>query len=137
MHAEVPADMTAADHGRLLEDHGPAPAPGYIWSPLSEDETSLAELLDKTDRISSQMAELGLFHADITERGRAESWTYRQTVPAGLWAEPGHTSVDIPATVAALPDTFDGWLVIEVDRGAQATPEEGVRLCGEWAQQAY
>ncbi|MGY0055306.1 sugar phosphate isomerase/epimerase family protein [Streptomyces sp. LZ34] len=250
VHAEVPSDMTTAQYGRLLEDHGLAPAPGYISGPLPEDETSLAELLDKTDRISTQMAELGLptvfvatgmskqaprvhrpavgaeatperlervrdvfarmgettrangvtaafhphigtwaeteeetrfildsvpadvlsfgpdighlgwagadviglirdyadrvasmhvkdFHTDIAERGRAEGWTYQQTVLAGLWAEPGHASVDIPATLAALPDTFDGWLVIEVDRGAQATPEESVRLCGEWARQQH
>ncbi|GAB3000307.1 sugar phosphate isomerase/epimerase [Streptomyces pseudoechinosporeus] len=251
VHAEVPADMTAAEYGQLLSDHGLLPAPGYISGPLPEDEESLRELLDKTDRISSQMAELGLptvfvatgmnkqaprvhrpavgtestperlervrdvfarmgettrangvtaafhphigtwaeteaetrfildtvpadvlsfgpdighlgwagadviglirdygprvasmhvkdFHADIAERGKAEGWTYQQTVLAGLWAEPGHASVDIPGILAALPDSFDGWLVIEVDRGAQPTPEESVRLCGEWAaQQPY
>ncbi|MBL1111474.1 TIM barrel protein [Streptomyces sp. 110] len=247
VHADVPTGMTAAEYGRLLDEHGLAPAPGYISGPLPEDESSLRELLDKTDRVSTQMAELGLptvfvatgmnkqaprvhrpavgaeatperlervrevfarmgettrangvtaafhphigtwaeteeetrfildgvaadvlsfgpdighlgwtgadvtglirdyadrvaalhikdFHADVAERGRAEGWTYQQTVLAGLWAEPGHASVDIPATLAALPDTFDGWLVIEVDRGAQATPEESVRLCGEWAR---
>ncbi|MPY62551.1 sugar phosphate isomerase/epimerase family protein [Streptomyces spongiae] len=250
VHAEVPADMTAAQYGQLLADHGLAPAPGYISGPLPEDETSLREHLDKTDRISTQMAELGVptvfvatgmnkqaprvhrpavgadssperlervrdvfarmgettraggvtaafhphigtwaeteeetrfildtvpadvlsfgpdighlgwagadviglirdygervasmhvkdYHADIAARGRAEGWTYQQTVLAGLWAEPGHASVDIPATLAALPDSFDGWLVIEVDRGAQPTPEDSVRLCGEWAQRAH
>ncbi|MFI1032464.1 sugar phosphate isomerase/epimerase family protein [Streptomyces sp. NPDC020951] len=250
VHAEVPADLTTAEYGRLLADHGLLPAPGYVSGPLPEDEASLRELLDKTDRISTQMAELGLptvfvatgmnkeaprvhrpavgtdgtperlervrdvfarmgettkangvtaafhphigtwaeteaetrfvldtvpadllsfgpdighlgwagadviglireygervaamhvkdFHADVAERGRAEGWTYQQTVLAGLWAEPGHASVDIPATLAALPDGFDGWLVIEVDKGAQATPEESVRLCGEWAQQQH
>lgn len=250
VHAEVPDGMTAAQYGVLLHDHGLKPAPGYISGPLPEDAASLRELLDKTDRISSQMAELGLptvfvatgmskqsprvhrpavgaeaaperlervrdvfarmgettkangvtaafhphigtwaeteaetrfildsvpadvlsfgpdighlgwagadviglirdyadrvaamhvkdFHADIAERGRAEGWTYQQTVLAGLWAEPGHASVDIPATLAELPEAFDGWLVIEVDRGAQATPEESVRLCGEWARQQH
>ncbi|MFF7467753.1 TIM barrel protein [Streptomyces sp. NPDC008092] len=250
VHAEVPADLTTAEYGRLLADHGLLPAPGYISGPLPEDEASLRELLDKTDRISAQMAELGLptvfvatgmnkqaprvhrpavgadgtperlervrdvfarmgettrangvtaafhphvgtwaeteaetrfildtvpadvlsfgpdighlgwtgadviglisdyadrvaamhvkdFHADVAGRGRTEGWTYQQTVLAGLWAEPGHASVDIPATLAALPDTFDGWLVIEVDKGAQATPEESVRLCGEWARQPH
>ncbi|MEU8874289.1 sugar phosphate isomerase/epimerase [Streptomyces javensis] len=250
VHSDVPADMTATEYGRLLGDHGLKPAPGYISGPLPEDEASLREHLDKTDRISSQMAELGLdtvfvatgmskqaprvhrpgvgaeatperlervrdvfarmgetarangvtaafhphigtwaeteeetrfildsvdagilafgpdighlgwagadvtglirdyadrvaalhikdFHADVAERGRAEGWTYQQTVLAGLWAEPGHASVDIQATLAPLPDTFDGWLVIEVDRGAQATPEESVRLCGEWTRQQH
>ncbi|MEU6143547.1 sugar phosphate isomerase/epimerase [Streptomyces sp. NPDC047081] len=250
VHAEVPADLTTAEYGGLLADHGLLPAPGYISGPLPEDEAGLRELLDKTDRISTQMAELGLptvfvatgmnkqaprvhrpavgahgtperlervrdvfarmgettrangvaaafhphvgtwaeteeetrfildtipadvlsfgpdighlgwagadviglireygdrvaamhvkdFHAEVAERGRAEGWTYQQTVLAGLWAEPGHASVDLPATLAALPDTFDGWLVIEVDKGAQATPEESVRLCGAWARQPH
>jgi inosose dehydratase len=74
------------------------------------------------------------YHADIAAQGRREDWDYRTTVRAGLWAEPGQASADLASILAALPETFDGWLIIEVDRGAQATPEESVRLCGAWAQ---
>jgi inosose dehydratase len=250
LHADVPADMTAAGYRQLLEDHGLLPAPGYISGQLPTDDASRKELLDKTARISEQQAELGLptvfvatgmskeaprvqrpavgaefsrdrlervrdvfarmgeitrangvaaafhphvgtwaeteeetrfildtvpadvlsfgpdighlgwagadyiglirdygdrvaslhikdFRADVAVQGKAGDWDYRKTVLAGLWVEPGHAEVDIPATLQALPDSFDGWLIIEVDRGAQATPEDSVRLCGQWAQQPH
>jgi len=246
VHADVPADMTAAAYGKLLADHGLAPAPGYISGPLPEDDASLRAHLDKTARISEQQAELGLstvfvatgmskeaprvrrpavgaesdrgrlervrdlfakmgettrangvaaafhphvgtwaeteeetrfildtvpadtlsfgpdighlgwagadvpgllrdygdrvaalhikdYHADVAARGKTEDLDYRTTVLAGLWAEPGHASVDIPGLLAELPADFDGWLIIEVDRGAQDTAEESIRLCGQWA----
>jgi inosose dehydratase len=69
----------------------------------------------------------------IAAQAKREDWDYRKTVRAGLWAEPGHGNADVDAFIAALPDDFDGWLIIEVDRGAQETPEESVRQCGEWA----
>ncbi|QUH02046.1 TIM barrel protein [Saccharopolyspora erythraea] len=90
---------------------------------------------DYGDRVAS--LHVKDFRADVAEEGKAAGWDYRRTVLAGLWAEPGHASVDIPATLRALPDDFDGWLVIEVDRGAQATPEDSVRLCGQWAQEQH
>jgi len=88
---------------------------------------------DYADRVAS--LHVKDFHDDIARQGRENGWGYQKTVLAGLWAEPGRASVDIDATLAALPETFDGWLVIEVDRGAQETPEESIRLCGEWAAQ--
>lgn len=74
------------------------------------------------------------FRAEIAEQGRAGGWDYRRTVLSGLWVEPGRASADIAGTLAQLPADFDGWLIIEVDRGDQPTAEESVRLCGEWAR---
>jgi inosose dehydratase len=88
---------------------------------------------DYPDRVAS--LHVKDYRAEVAAHGKAAGWDYRKTVLAGLWVEPGHATVDIPATLEALPDSFDGWLVIEVDRGAQATPEDSVRLCGEWARQ--
>jgi inosose dehydratase len=90
---------------------------------------------DYADRVAS--VHIKDFRADIAEQAKREDWDYRKTVLAGLWVEPGHASVDIPATLQALPDSFDGWLIVEVDRGAQATPEDSVHLCGQWAQQLH
>ncbi|MFG2376459.1 sugar phosphate isomerase/epimerase family protein [Streptomyces sp. NPDC048504] len=70
---------------------------------------------------------------DLAARAREAGWDYRRTVKAGLWSEPGRGNADIEGFVDALPDGFDGWLIIEVDRGARPTPEESVRKCGEWA----
>ena len=86
---------------------------------------------DYADRVASvHIKDLDL---SLAARAREEGWDYRKTVRAGLWSEPGHGNADIEGFVGALPDGFDGWLLIEVDRGAQPTPEESVRRCGEWA----
>ncbi|WP_210590630.1 sugar phosphate isomerase/epimerase [Streptomyces sp. GESEQ-35] len=86
---------------------------------------------DYADRVASvHIKDLDL---GLAARAREAGWDYRRTVKAGLWSEPGHGNADIEGFVGALPDGFDGWLIIEVDRGAQPTPEESVRRCGEWA----
>ncbi|WP_329140408.1 sugar phosphate isomerase/epimerase family protein [Streptomyces sp. NBC_00670] len=89
---------------------------------------------DYADRVASvHIKDLDL---NLAAQARDAGWDYRKTVLAGLWSEPGHGNADIDGFVSALPDDFDGWLVIEVDRGARPTPEESVRLCGEWAARA-
>jgi len=86
---------------------------------------------DYADRVASvHIKDLDLA---VAERARTEGWDYRKTVLAGLWSEPGHGNADVDGFLQALPTDFDGWLVIEVDRGAQPTAEDSVRLCGEWA----
>lgn len=86
---------------------------------------------DYADRVASvHIKDLDL---NLAAQAREAGWDYRRTVKAGLWSEPGHGNADIEGFVDALPDGFDGWLIIEVDRGAQPTPEESVRKCGEWA----
>lgn len=88
---------------------------------------------DYADRVASvHIKDLDL---GLAARAREAGWDYRRTVLAGLWSEPGHGNADIEGFVGALPDDFDGWLIVEVDRGARPTPEESVRLCGEWAAQ--
>jgi inosose dehydratase len=86
---------------------------------------------DYADRVASvHIKDLDLA---VASRAREEGLDYRGSVLAGLWSEPGHGGADIDGFVRALPEDFDGWLIIEVDRGAQQTPEESVRLCGQWA----
>jgi len=94
---------------------------------------NVALVRDYGDRIASM--HIKDFRADIAAQGQEADWDYRSTVRAGLWAEPGHASVDIAAVLDALPASFGGWLIIEVDRGSRATPEESVALCGQWARE--
>ncbi|WP_217567282.1 sugar phosphate isomerase/epimerase [Streptomyces sp. GbtcB7] len=83
------------------------------------------------DRVASvHLKDLNL---GLAAQARDAGWDYRKTVLAGLWSEPGLGNADIQGFVDALPDDFDGWLIVEVDRGAQPTPEDSVRICGEWA----
>lgn len=74
------------------------------------------------------------YRTDVAAQCRAEGWTYGATVLSGLWAEPGHGTADIAPALKALPPDFGGWLVIEVDRGTQPTPEASIALCAEWAE---
>ncbi|WP_328504613.1 sugar phosphate isomerase/epimerase [Streptomyces sp. NBC_00457] len=85
---------------------------------------------DYADRVASvHVKDLDL---GLAAKAREAGWGYRRTVLAGLWSEPGHGNADIEGFIGALPEDFDGWLIVEVDRGAQPTPEQSVRLCGEW-----
>jgi inosose dehydratase len=94
---------------------------------------NVALVRDYGDRVASM--HIKDFRANIAAQGRQADWDYRATVRAGLWAEPGQASVDIAAVLDALPASFDGWLIIEVDRGSQASPEESVVVCGQWARE--
>lgn len=86
---------------------------------------------DYADRITS--VHVKDYDTNLAERATRSGWDYRKTVLAGLWREPGHGSADVDGFVTALSDHFTGWLVVEVDRGSRATPEESVSLCGQWA----
>ncbi|GHE84068.1 hypothetical protein GCM10017786_14290 [Amycolatopsis deserti] len=69
------------------------------------------------------------FRAAVAERGKAEGWDCRKTVLAGLWAGPGHVR-HAGRTARGLRRPAD-------HRGRPrrpATPEDIVRLCGEWAR---
>lgn len=73
-------------------------------------------------------------HQDVARRSRAEDLTYRQTVMAGLWTEPGRGDLDYEAIWAALGEDFSGAIVIEVDRGALDPPLESARACAQWVR---
>jgi inosose dehydratase len=93
---------------------------------------NVALVRDYGDRVASM--HIKDFRADIAAQGKQADWDYRATVRAGLWAEPGQASVDIAAVLDALPASFGGWLIVEVDRGSLASPEESVVVCGQWAR---
>lgn len=88
-------------------------------------------IADYADRIAG--VHVKDYREDVAERARAEGWDYRKTVLAGLWVEPGHGTDDIADVLSVLPEEWDGTVMIEVDRGAQDTPEASIALCGEWA----
>ncbi len=68
---------------------------------------------------------------------RTGAMPYRQTADTKrLWAEPGLGVVDLDAVVAALPEDFDGDLMIEVDEPSVATPAQSHQISFAWAQQA-
>ncbi len=72
------------------------------------------------------------YDTSIMRRSREEPIDYRTAVGMGVWAEPGFGDGDVASVLAAVGDDFDGWIVIEVDRGRTDTPEESVDRCADW-----
>jgi inosose dehydratase len=72
------------------------------------------------------------FRSEIARRSREEGWDYRRSSRSGIWTELGTGDMDIDAVLNALPEEFDGWIVIEVDRGTTPTPQESINMSGAW-----
>jgi inosose dehydratase len=66
-----------------------------------------------------------------------QGWEYRKTVTAGLWAEPGRGELPLTEILGALPATFDGWLMVEVDRPDIADPFESAVASASWMRANY
>jgi len=60
------------------------------------------------------------------------SGSYFDRIKHGLLTEPGRGDVDNDAVLAALPATFDGWVIIEVDQPDGVSADESARLSAEW-----
>ncbi|MEK6310456.1 MAG: sugar phosphate isomerase/epimerase [Curtobacterium sp.] len=88
-------------------------------------------ILEYGDRVAG--VHIKDFDAELARRSRDEGLGYRETVQAGLWTEPGKGDAAIDDVLDALPVDFDGWVVVEVDRGS-VPPSESVRDSGAWLQ---
>lgn len=67
--------------------------------------------------------------------GRGGEATYAELVDSKrLWAEPGLGVVDFAAVLAALPEGFDGDLMIEVDEPSTASRRESHEISYAWAR---
>lgn len=49
-----------------------------------------------------------------------------------IWTEPGRGDVDLLAALDALPDTFSGWAMVEVDIPEASTNLESTQLSAAW-----
>ena len=66
-------------------------------------------------------------------RRRATPTAYETASERGLFREPGTGGIDLDAVLAALPDGFPGWILIEIDRTV-LDPFESARACREWVE---
>lgn len=56
------------------------------------------------------------FRPEVLEQARAQNWTYRDMIGAGVFSELGQGSVDFPGVLAALKEiAYRGWIVVEQD----------------------
>lgn len=68
---------------------------------------------------------------DIARDSRENPRPYEETTDRGLFREPGLGQIDLVDTLSVLPDGFDGWIIIEVDR-ATMDPTESARYTAGW-----
>ncbi|HEY5981703.1 MAG TPA: sugar phosphate isomerase/epimerase [Microlunatus sp.] len=118
----------------LLDDLGPdvigiGPDTGHLrWAGV-----------DPASFITRYADRIGALHlkdvfADFLD-GRAGAATYREQADSQrLWAEPGRGVLDIAAILAALPDDYDGDIMIEVDEPSTPTKRESHEISYAWAR---
>ncbi|WP_051172613.1 sugar phosphate isomerase/epimerase family protein [Microbacterium indicum] len=73
---------------------------------------------------------------EVAAASRATPTSYGSARDQGLFREPGLGTMDLDGALAALPDGWDGWTIIEVDR-ATLPPEESARVSWEWVSARF
>ncbi|PTL72096.1 hypothetical protein C1I63_04065 [Rathayibacter caricis DSM 15933] len=84
-------------------------------------------------RYSDRLVDLHVKDLDlgIAESSRAVPTAYDRATDAGLFLEPGLGGIDLDGVLAALPEDFGGWIIVEVDR-ASMPPAESAKVSGAW-----
>jgi len=124
---------TEAEIVRLLEDLGPdvigvGPDTGHLrWAGIDP-----AEFIGRyADRVGGiHIKDCFPDYLDHTDERSYHSLAETKR----LWAEPGLGVVDFDAVLAALPDDYDGDLMIEIDEPSVESRYESHRMAFEWAQ---
>jgi sugar phosphate isomerase/epimerase len=85
------------------------------------------------ERHADRLVDLHVKDLDLTvaAASRAEPAPYSTVVDRGLFREPGLGDMDLDAVLAALPDRWDGWVMIEVDR-ASMDPRASADVSRAW-----
>ena len=72
-------------------------------------------------------------HRQAATRAREQGDDYLgATVTEHVWTEPGRGDVDLRAVFAALPSSYQGWFVVEVDVPDLPTKEESTAQSARW-----
>jgi inosose dehydratase len=130
-HPHVATWIETEDESRAvldaLPDLGFLPDTGHLaWAGI--DVRAL--IADYAERVS--FVHVKDCRLSVARQGRAEGWDYRRIVRAGLWAEPGRGELELTEILGALPATFDGWLMVEVDKPDISDAFESAKASAAW-----
>jgi inosose dehydratase len=136
LHPHVATWIETEDEGRAVLDAVPElgflPDTGHLaWAGV-DVRALIADYASRVPFVHVKDCRLS-----VGRQGRAEDWNYRQTVLAGLWAEPGRGELPLTEILGALPSTFDGWLMVEVDRPDITDPYESAQVSAQWMHANY
>ena len=95
------------------------------WAGISAKD-AIAKWADRVQDLHLKDLDL-----DLARRSREEGLTYERATDLGLYLEPGLGQVDLRGTLEALPEGWDGWVIIEVDR-ASMDPIASARHTAGW-----
>jgi inosose dehydratase len=70
---------------------------------------------------------------EVAAASRSTPTPYREATDRGLFLEPGLGGMDLDGILAALPEGFPGWIIIEVDR-ASMEPFASARASRAWLE---
>lgn len=133
LHPHIGTWIETEEEGRAVLDALPASRLGFLpdtghlaWSGSDVG----AFIKDYAERIP--FVHVKDCRLSVAARGRENGWGYQQTVLSGLWAEPGRGELDLNGIIGNLPATFDGWLMVEVDRPDIADPYESAVESARW-----
>lgn len=86
-------------------------------------------------KYSDRLVDLHIKDLDlgVAAASRATPTPYRTATDQGLFLEPGLGGMDLDGILAALPDAFAGWIIIEVDR-ASMEPFESAQTSRAWLE---
>lgn len=92
-------------------------------------------MADYSDRIVAM--HLKDVHLDQAAQARAVEADYMTATARDftIWTEPGRGDVDLIAALDALPDSFAGWVIVEVDVPEASTNLESTQLSAAWVTQ--
>jgi inosose dehydratase len=135
LHPHVGSTIETEPEIRAVLDAVPAsvlafgPDTGHLaWAGI----TPATLMTQYADRIAA--VHLKDVHLDQAQAARdADANYFEATVTKfTVWTEPGRGDVDLLAAVRTLPDTFRGWLVVEVDVPEADTNLGSTELSAQW-----
>ncbi|MGP3775356.1 sugar phosphate isomerase/epimerase family protein [Streptomyces sp. SDT5-1] len=138
LHPHVGTWIETEAETRFVLDALPAHVVGFLpdTGHLAWAGADVAGLVaDYADRIA--FVHVKDCRPETAERGRQNGWGYQETVVNGLWTEPGRGGLGLTEVIGRLPEDFDGWLMVEVDRPDIADPYESAVASATWMRGAF
>lgn len=111
---------------------GFGPDTGHLsWAQMD----AAAVMADYADRIAA--VHLKDVHLDAARQARQGGLSYHEATREDLsvWTEPGRGDVDLLGALATLPESFSGWVMVEVDVPEAPTNLESTQISGKWVSE--
>jgi inosose dehydratase len=124
---------TESEVRALLDSIGPSvlsfgPDTGHLYWGGTDPAKIVADYADRVGAV--HLKDVHRHVADTAREATADYW--EATFGQHVWTEPGRGDVDFDAFLDALPESFVGWFVVEVDVPDLPTKEESTAESARW-----